>query len=143
MGEPLTILIAARDEEARIGTTIAELRQQFPEAQVIVADDGSRDATARVAEDAGARVVRLPHRGKGQALTLGEREAAPGDLLLCDADLRGDLRPLLGGDGDVTIAAFTHKQGGGLRDREGGGAAADPGRVGLSPRRSRSRASAA
>ena len=111
---PLTILIAARDEEARIGTTIAELRQQFPEAEVVVADDGSRDATARAAEDAGARVVRLPHRGKGQALTLAEREAAPGDLLLCDADLRGDLRPLLGGDGDLTIAAFTHKQGGGF-----------------------------
>ena len=111
---PLTILIAARDEAARIGTTVTALRKQFPGAQVIVADDGSRDATAHVAATAGARVLRLPHRGKGQALTLGEREAAPGDLLLCDADLRGDLTPLLGGDSDLTIAAFARKQGGGF-----------------------------
>ena len=114
VAEPLTILIAARDEEARIGTTIEELRRQFPDAEVIVADDGSRDATAAVAEAAGARVVRLPHRGKGQALTLGERVAAEGDLLLCDADLRGDLRPLLDGDGDLTVAAFARRQGGGF-----------------------------
>ena len=114
MAEPLTILIAARDEEARIGTTVAEVRKQFPGAQVIVADDGSQDATAHIAATAGARVVRLPRRGKGQALTLGELEAAPGDLLLCDADLRGDLRPLLGGDCELTIATFEQRQGGGF-----------------------------
>ena len=114
MDDSLTILIAARDEEARIGTTVAALRKQFPGAQVIVADDGSQDATAHIAATAGARVVRLPRRGKGQALTLGEREAPPGDLLLCDADLRGDLRPLLGGDSDLTIATFEQRQGGGF-----------------------------
>jgi Glycosyl transferase family 2 len=110
----LTILIAARNEEARIGTTINELRRLFPEAEILVADDGSRDATASVAEEAGARVLRLPPRGKGQALTLAERTAAPGDLLLCDADLRGDLRPLLTGNCDLTIATFARKQGGGF-----------------------------
>ena len=114
MAEPLTILIAARDEAERIGTTIEELKRQFPDAEVIVADDGSRDATAAIAEEGGALVVKLPHRGKGQALTLGEQLAAEGDLLLCDADLRGDLRPLLEGDGDVTVAAFARKQGGGF-----------------------------
>jgi hypothetical protein len=114
VGDALTILIAARDEEAAIGTTVAELRRQFPDADVVVADDGSRDATAAVAEQAGARIVRLPRRGKGQALTLGEREAAPGDLLLCDADLRGDLAPLLEGDADLRVAAFTRRQGGGF-----------------------------
>ena len=114
MSEPLTILIAARDEEARIGTTITGLKRQFPGAQVVVADDGSLDGTAQVASTAGARVLRLPHRGKGQALTLAEREAPPGAILLCDADLRGDLTPLLGGDSDLTIAAFARQQGGGF-----------------------------
>jgi hypothetical protein len=114
VAEPLTILIAARDEESRIGTTIAELKRQFPEAEVIVADDGSRDATAAVASDAGAHVLTLPPRGKGQALTLAERAAPAGAILLCDADLRGDLTPLLAGDGDVTIAAFANRQGGGF-----------------------------
>ena len=114
MAEPLTVLIAARDEAERIGTTIEELRRQFPDAEVIVADDGSRDSTASAAEAAGALVLRLPHRGKGQALTIGEQLAAEGDLLLCDADLRGDLRPLLDGDGDLTVAAFARRQGGGF-----------------------------
>jgi len=114
VGEPLTILIAARDEARRIETTIEELRRQFPDAEVIVADDGSRDGTADVAEAAGALVLRLPHRGKGQALTLGERVANQGDLLLCDADVRGNLRPLLEGDSDLTVAAFARRQGGGF-----------------------------
>ena len=114
MGEQITILIAACNEAAQIGTTVTELKRQFPGTEVIVADDGSCDATAAVAEAAGALVVRLPHRGKGQALTIGERVAAQGDLLLCDADLRGDLRPLLEGDGDVTVAAFARRQGGGF-----------------------------
>ena len=114
MGDTLTILIAARDEAERIGTTIEELRRRFPNAEVIVADDGSRDATADVAEAAGALVLRLPHRGKGQALTLGERVANQGELLLCDADLRGDLRPLLEGESDLTVAAFARRQGGGF-----------------------------
>ena len=68
----LTVIVAARDEEERIGATVTALRQQFPDAEVIVADDGSRDRTAPEAEDAGARVVCLPRRGKGQALTLAE-----------------------------------------------------------------------
>jgi hypothetical protein len=112
--EPLTILVAARDEESVIGTTVVALRRTFPDAEVIVADDGSRDRTADVAEEAGAIVLRLPPRGKGQALSAAERAAAPGRLLLCDADLTGDLRPLLAGGSDLTIAAFAQRIGGGF-----------------------------
>ena len=110
----LTILVAARDEEERIAVTVANLLLAFPGARVIVADDGSRDATADVAENAGARVVRLPRRGKGQALTLAERQAPAGPLLLCDADLRGDLSALVASDADVAIAVFARREGGGF-----------------------------
>ena len=113
MAEPLAVLIAARDEEARIGQTVEALRAAFPEAEIVVADDGSRDSTAAAARRAGARVVRLPRLGKGQALTLAERGAPPGALLLCDADLEGDLAPLLDG-ADLSIAAFAERQGGGF-----------------------------
>jgi hypothetical protein len=113
VAEPLVVLIAARDEEARIGQTVEALRAAFPDAEVVVADDGSRDSTAAAAGRAGARVVRLPRLGKGQALTLAEREAPPGALLLCDADLEGDLAPLLDG-ADLSIAAFAKRQGGGF-----------------------------
>jgi hypothetical protein len=112
--EPLTVLVAARDEEGRIGRTVGALREAFPDAEVLVADDGSSDGTAAEAEAAGAIVLPLPRRGKGQALSAGERAAAPGRLLLCDADLSGDLSPLLESDADLAVAAFTVRQGGGL-----------------------------
>jgi glucosyl-3-phosphoglycerate synthase len=112
--EPLTILVAARDEEDSVAETVRTLREQFPEAEVLVADDGSRDATAACAEDAGATVVRLARRGKGEALSAAERAAPPGALLLCDADLRGDLRPLLDVDAELAIATFAVREGGGF-----------------------------
>jgi len=114
--DALTILVAARDEEAAIARTVESLRTQFPGAQVIVADDGSRDATAVRAEAAGAVVLRLPRRGKGQALAAAERAAPPGPLLLVDADVAGDLTPL--GDesaqSGLRVAAFARPEGGGL-----------------------------
>jgi Glycosyl transferase family 2 len=112
--EPLTILVPARDEEAVIGKTVARLRKAFPDAEVIVADDGSHDRTAELAEEAGAIVVRLPRRGKGQALSAAERAAPPGALLLCDADLTGELDMLLHEDGDLNVAMFAERVGGGF-----------------------------
>jgi len=79
-----------------------------------VADDGSRDGTAALAEGAGARVLRLPARGKGQALTLGERVAPKGRLLLVDADLEGEVSRLAVTNGDLAIAVFAERRGGGF-----------------------------
>jgi len=114
VAESLTVLVAARDEERSIGKTVSALHEEFPEAEILVADDGSRDGTAAAAEQAGARVVRLPRLGKGQALALAEREAPPGRLLLCDADLEGELAPLLEARADLAVAAFAERQGGGF-----------------------------
>jgi len=111
---PLTVLVAARDEAGRIGRTVRALRASFPHAEVMVADDGSRDGTADEAEAAGAVVARLPARGKGQALSLAERAAPPGRLVLCDADVRGDLRPLVDSRADVAVARFRRRSGGGF-----------------------------
>ncbi|MEX1358017.1 MAG: glycosyltransferase family 2 protein [Gaiellaceae bacterium] len=116
MADPVAVLVAARDEEERIAATVAALRERFPEAEVIVADDGSRDRTADAAEEAGAVVLRLPRRGKGQALSAAERAAPPGALLLCDADLDGDLRPLVDAapEDGIAVARFAERVGGGF-----------------------------
>jgi hypothetical protein len=112
----LTIIVAARDEEETIASTVAALREQFPQAMMLVADDGSRDGTAGAASEAGARVLRLERRGKGQALSAAERAAPPGPLLLVDADVAGDLRGLwwASSEAGVRVAAFTRREGGGF-----------------------------
>jgi hypothetical protein len=110
----LTVLVAARDEEERIGRAVEALQARFSDAEIVVADDGSRDRTAAIAEAAGARVLRLGRRGKGQALTLAERELEPGPLLLCDADIVGDLYSLTETDVDLAIAVLKRRSGGGF-----------------------------
>jgi hypothetical protein len=112
--EPLTILVAARDEADRITETIAALRRDFPQSGIVVVDGASTDSTAEQAEEAGAVVIRLGRRGKGEALSAGERAAPPGPLLLCDADLRGSLTPLAQSRADLVVAAFARRSGGGF-----------------------------
>jgi hypothetical protein len=110
----LTILVAARDEADRIEGTIVALRADFPGAEIVVVDGDSSDGTPERAEEAGAVVIRLGRRGKGEALSAGERVAAPGPLLLCDADLRGSLRNMEESGADLVVAAFTRRSGGGF-----------------------------
>jgi len=81
-------LIPAYNEERCIGSVILRTRAYVDE--VIVVDDGSRDATARVAAAAGARLIcHDANRGKGQALTTGFRAARklrPDILVILDSD---------------------------------------------------------
>jgi hypothetical protein len=112
--EPLTILVAARDEADRIGETIAALRRDFPASEIVVVDGASGDGTPDLAEKAGAVVIRLGRAGKGEALSAGERAAPPGRLLLCDSDLRGSVAPLAEGHADLVVAAFSRRSSGGF-----------------------------
>jgi hypothetical protein len=130
----LTILVAARNEEERIGATVAALRREFPEAEVIVVDGRSEDGTAERAEAAGAAVLRIERLGKGEALSAGERAAPPGPLLLCDADLSGSLRPLAESEADLTVAAFSRRVGGGFGIAKRVGRALVSLRTGVAPR---------
>ena len=62
-------LVPAHDEAPRIARVVEGSRRHVP---VIVVDDGSSDATAELAEAAGATVIRQsPNRGKGAALQAG------------------------------------------------------------------------
>ena len=134
MAEPVAVLVAARDEGERVASTVAALRTQFPGAEVIVADDGSHDGTAEAAELAGAIVLRLPRRGKGQALSAAERAAPPGSLLLCDADVEGDLGALAQTSVDgLVVARFAERAGGGFGIAKGIARALIRLRTGLAP----------
>lgn len=68
-------IVAAHNEADRIAATLAALARAFPGVPVWVADDGSTDGTAAVAEASGATVVRSERMiGKGGAVTLAARE---------------------------------------------------------------------
>ncbi len=66
------VLIPAYNEEASLPTLLAEVRRELPEATVTVLDDGSADETSRVAQEGGARRLRLPcNMGVGPAVQTG------------------------------------------------------------------------
>jgi hypothetical protein len=73
-GRRLVVVSPAFDEEENVGAVIASLPEQIEGLRVVpvVVNDGSQDATARVAREAGALVADLPiRRGGGLALRVG------------------------------------------------------------------------
>ena len=57
----LSIVIPAKNEEKAIGPVLERLRSLYPEAEILVVNDGSTDETERVATEAGARVLTQPY----------------------------------------------------------------------------------
>ena len=123
------VIVTAHDEADRLGETLAALRAAFASAHVIVADDGSTDGTAQVAERAGAEVVRSERSvGKGGAATLAARhvlsralEPDPPVFVLVDGDLAGSAGQLAAlSDAvredrcDLAVAVFASRVGGGF-----------------------------
>jgi glycosyltransferase involved in cell wall biosynthesis len=116
----VSTLIPAYDEAARVAATVRSARSALASClpvgtfEVIVADDGSADATAECAASGGAdRVLPGAHAGKGEALRRAAAQAQGDVFLLLDADLEESaaeliplLLPVLEGEADMTIALF-------------------------------------
>ena len=107
------VLIPAYHEAGRIGRVVTAVRACFP-GPVVVIDDGSGDATAEEAEQAGAVVLRhAVNQGKGAALVTGfehaRREGAAFVITMdadgqhAAADLPGFLERFQAGDTDVIV----------------------------------------
>ncbi len=91
MSASLSIVIPAYNEEALIGATLQAARDALiaaglEDAEIIVADDASTDATAELAQRAGARVVTTSNRQIAATRNAGAREARGEFLLFLDAD---------------------------------------------------------
>ncbi len=124
-------MVTARNEGKHLPATLDALLGLPDLSRLVVADDGSRDATATLARAAGAEVVSLPSPlGKGAALRAGiltARKRGPSGsylfnqpLLLADADLGPSAAHLvalleaLDEDHPASVAAFPRGAGGGF-----------------------------
>ena len=83
----VSVIIPAKNEAAIIGDVVASVRQLYPDAEILVVNDGSEDDTAAVAEGAGARVVTHPvSLGNGAAIKTGARNARGEIFVMMDGD---------------------------------------------------------
>ena len=121
----VAVVIPAKDEAQRIRATVRAAAELPGVDLVVVVDDGSADGTAAVARDAGAVVTRhTSNRGKAAAMETGaeavrlldqqEDRKLARHLLFLDADLADSAafaapltQPVLSGEADMTIAAFS------------------------------------
>jgi len=109
------IVIPALNEEEAIGDVVRGLKQAFPQAEMIVVDDGSTDATGRIASEAGARVIRHERcRGYGASLRTGTEAAERQYVLFCDGDGQHTIEDV----GKLIEACDGHDMVVGARDRE-------------------------
>ena len=108
----VSVVIPALNEEQSLPLVLAALPTELV-SEVIVVDNGSTDATARVAADAGARVVSQPRRGYGSACLAGIAAADRPDVVaFLDADFSDRpeelglvLAPILAGRADLVVGS--------------------------------------
>jgi glycosyltransferase involved in cell wall biosynthesis len=114
--EEFLVLIPAFNEATRLPKVLAELAALREQHRVVVIDDGSRDATARIAAELGATVLRLPFNlGYGAALQTGYKYAKSRRAALIvqmDADGQHDpacipalIAPIRRGEADLVVGS--------------------------------------
>lgn len=112
----ILVVIPAYNEEARIGEVVRRVRAQGLKYDLLVVNDGSRDATARAARSAGAEVVSHPFNlGYGVAIQTGYKYALrhgyevvvqmDGDGQHDPASIAHLLAPVLAGQADFALGS--------------------------------------
>ncbi len=118
----ILIIVPAYNEEESIPGVIRDLREQVPQAEVLVVDDGSEDATTKIAREMGAKVLELPFNlGIGGAVQTGFLYAYQhghdiavqfdGDGQHIASEVKKLIEPLASGRADLSIGSRFLKPG--------------------------------
>jgi glycosyltransferase involved in cell wall biosynthesis len=95
----LSIIIPAKNESHGLAKLLPELRNYYPEFDIIVVDDGSEDNTEQLVKSNGVTLVRHPYsKGNGAAIKTGARASEADILVFMDADCQHnpeDIKKLL------------------------------------------------
>lgn len=87
----ISIVLPAKNEAANLAMLLPKLRAGFPDAEVIVVDDGSSDDTRDICLEANVDVLSHPYSmGNGAAVKSGARAASGDILVFMDADGQHD-----------------------------------------------------
>ncbi|MFN8059576.1 MAG: glycosyltransferase [Vicinamibacterales bacterium] len=110
----MSVVVAARNAEPTLAACLTSLQAlDYPAFDVIVVDDGSRDATATIAEAAGAVVMLGPGRGAGSARNVAIHATTSDIVAFTDADCTVPphwLRALVGGLRQPSVAGAGGRQ---------------------------------
>jgi len=89
--DSISIVLPAKNEARNLVDLLPQLKSLYPEAEILVINDGSTDNTAQVAIDASVKVISHPYsQGNGAAIKTGARNAAGELLVFMDADGQHD-----------------------------------------------------
>lgn len=82
----LTVSMITMNEERAVAKVIHDIRRVAPDAEILLVDS-SRDRTAEVAQELGARVIKqFPPQGYGPAMDRAVREAGGDVVITLDCD---------------------------------------------------------
>ncbi len=87
----ISIVLPAKNEAAALADLLPRLRQAQPDAEILVVDDGSSDATAALCAENAVTALRQPYSmGNGAAIKRGARAAKGDTIVFMDADAQHD-----------------------------------------------------
>ncbi|MDI6643887.1 MAG: glycosyltransferase [Methanobacteriaceae archaeon] len=116
----VSVVIPAFNEAATVGHVVKVVKSLDFITEVIVVDDGSEDETAKIAENAGAIVLKHDlNKGKGSALKTGFKYSRGDIVAFIDADLHKltskqverMIQPIIDGKADITKTKFKREAG--------------------------------
>ena len=117
MEKRIVVAIPCYNEELTIGKVVVDFKKALPAARVLVVDNNSKDQTARIAQEAGAKVISEKRQGKGFAVQKIFDEFDGDVLVLVDGDdtypadsVKRLLKPVIDEEVEMVVGSRIHKK---------------------------------